>query len=219
MIRIVGPSFDLVSGWAQDGVPFKIACAGIDRYFERSDRRRPRRRPVRIEFCGADVLDAFDHWKKSVGVARVATGDRDESASWSDSPALSRRGPSLAGHLEQVVARLTVRRATSTLAQPAAEILDRAVRAIDALQSRAKRARGEARDGVISELAGLEDEVLTDLTATLMPAERAALEVEAEQELAAFRARMPADAFARARHAAFTRLVRDRFVLPQIRYD
>lgn len=219
LIRIVGPAFDLVSGWAEMGVPLKVACAGIDRYFERYYRRGPRRRPVRVEFCAADVLDAFDHWKRSVGVARIEAGDLDAADSPVESHAPSRRSPSLAGHLEQVLARLTVRRGSTTHGQYPAEILDRAVRALDALQGRAKRARGEARDAVISELEGLEAEVLADLTATLSPDERAALESEAEQELAPFRPRMPADAFSRARHVAFTRLVRERFVLPQIRYD
>ena len=32
LIRIVGPGFRPVRGWAEQGVPFKIAYAGIDRY-------------------------------------------------------------------------------------------------------------------------------------------------------------------------------------------
>jgi len=30
LIRVTGPSFDLVSGWATQGVPLKVACAGSD---------------------------------------------------------------------------------------------------------------------------------------------------------------------------------------------
>ena len=33
LIRIVGPSFERVCGWAAQGIPFKIACQGIDTYF------------------------------------------------------------------------------------------------------------------------------------------------------------------------------------------
>ena len=66
LIRIVGPAFEQVSRWGQQGVPLKVALVGIDRYFERYYRRGPRRRPVRIEFCEADVLDAFDEWRRSV---------------------------------------------------------------------------------------------------------------------------------------------------------
>ena len=69
LIRIVGPAFEQVLGWAARGVPIKIACHGIDRYFERYYAKGPRRRPVRIEFCEADVLDAFDEWRRAVGIA------------------------------------------------------------------------------------------------------------------------------------------------------
>ncbi len=32
LIRVVGPSFDLVSRWAAEGIPLKVAFGGIDRY-------------------------------------------------------------------------------------------------------------------------------------------------------------------------------------------
>ena len=49
LIRIVGPSFNLVCGWALRGVPMSVACQGIDRYFERYYAGTRRRRPVRID--------------------------------------------------------------------------------------------------------------------------------------------------------------------------
>lgn len=69
LIRIVGPVFDQVCGWAAQGVPLKVAHQGIDRYFERRRAKGPSRRPVRVEFCEADILDAFDDWRRAVGVA------------------------------------------------------------------------------------------------------------------------------------------------------
>jgi hypothetical protein len=71
LIRITGPSFELVTAWAAQGVPLKVAFGGIDRYFERYYAHRargPRRRPVRIDFCEADVLDTFDEWRRATGV-------------------------------------------------------------------------------------------------------------------------------------------------------
>src|SRR5688572_16742586 len=68
LIRIVGPSFEMVCGWAARGVPVSAAQRGIDRYFERYYAKGPRRRPVRIDFCEADVLDVFDEWRRAVGV-------------------------------------------------------------------------------------------------------------------------------------------------------
>ena len=44
LIRIVGPSFELVSSWAEQGVPLKVAFRGIDRYFERYYSKPQRRR-------------------------------------------------------------------------------------------------------------------------------------------------------------------------------
>ena len=70
LIRIVGPVFQKVCGWAAQGVPIKIAYRGIDRYFDRQQAKGPgpRRRPIRVEFCEADILDAFDEWRRAVGV-------------------------------------------------------------------------------------------------------------------------------------------------------
>jgi len=48
LIRIVGPAFEMVCGWAQRGVPLKVAFRGIDRYCERYYAKGARRRPVRI---------------------------------------------------------------------------------------------------------------------------------------------------------------------------
>src|SRR3989304_1332087 len=74
LVRIVGPAFEKVCGWAQQGVPLKGACRGIDRYCERYYAKGPKRRPVRIEFCEADILDAFDDWRRAVGVTSATGG-------------------------------------------------------------------------------------------------------------------------------------------------
>ena len=73
LIRIVGPAFEQVCGWALRGVPLKVAQRGIDRYFERYYAKGPRRRPVRVEFCEADVLDVFDEWRRAVGLGSVGS--------------------------------------------------------------------------------------------------------------------------------------------------
>ena len=68
LIRISGPAFDLVRGWAEQGIPLRVATSGIDRTFERYYAKGPRRRPVHITFCEADVLEAFDAWRRATGV-------------------------------------------------------------------------------------------------------------------------------------------------------
>jgi hypothetical protein len=74
LIRIVGPVFGTVTGWAEQGIPLKVAFRGIDRYFDRHQKRphQPRRRPVPIQFCEADILDAFDEWRRALGLSATA---------------------------------------------------------------------------------------------------------------------------------------------------
>src|SRR5215207_6613733 len=79
LVRIVGPAFEQVCRWAARGVPLKVAWRGIDRYFERYYAKGPRRRPVRVEFCEADVLDVFDEWRRAVGISASAASGEDAS--------------------------------------------------------------------------------------------------------------------------------------------
>lgn len=98
LIRIVGPVFQKVCGWAAQGVPIKIAYRGIDRYFERQQAKGPgpRRRPIRVEFCEADILDAFDEWRRAVGVtasaAAAGAADAADAAEAASASGASRGG-------------------------------------------------------------------------------------------------------------------------------
>ena len=78
--------------------------------------------------------------------------------------------------------------------------------------------RGAARQAVIDRLAAADAELLRRVRGRFAQSAAAALADEAESDLAAFRAAMNADAFARAREAAIDRLVRERFDLPTIAF-
>ena len=94
LIRVVGSVIRARVGWAAQGVPLKVAFRGIDRYFERYYRKGPRRRPVRIDFCDADVLDVFDEWRRAVGIDGRATPARPTSRSRRNGPVhRGRRSP------------------------------------------------------------------------------------------------------------------------------
>jgi hypothetical protein len=207
LIRVVGPSFGVVSGWAEQGVPLKIAFAGIDRYFERYYRKGPRRRPVKIDFCDADVLDVFDEWKRAVGA---------QSSVVSPQSSVSRQ--SLPQHLERVVLRLTQARVNGSLGDEFDALIDRAAAELDAARAKAGGLRGEARTALLDRLAALDAEVVAKARATLDEIARSALAREAEDELAGFKSGMAAEAFARAREAAIDRLVRERVKLPTIAF-
>lgn len=205
LIRISGPAFDRVISWARDGVPLKVACEGIDRYFERYYRRGPRRRPVRIEFCEADVLDAFDVWRRAVGMAQ-------------SEPSTGRKPPSLASHLERVIARLTTLRASSQRAQAIDPVLRRVTAELDALLGEARGARGAGRDLLLQRLVQLDRELLDAAAATLDEPARQAAATEAREQLAPFRERMTPAAFQQACGAAMERAVREQFGLPALTF-
>jgi len=219
LIRVTGPSFDLVSGWAARGVPLKIAFQGIDRYFERYYRKGPRRRPARIDFCDADVLDVFDEWRRAVGLAPPRgnvgdVGDVDDV----EAAAAARPGVSLPAHLQRVVLRLTAARAGGSLGDEFDALIDAVARELDAARAETRGLRGEARQALVARLATLDEDLLNAARRSLDPAVVAALTREASEELAAFRARMAPDAYERARGAAMTRLIRARLNLPTIAF-
>ena len=94
--------------------------------------------------------------------------------------------------------------------------LDAAVRGLDALQPEAGRARGDARDELIRRVASIEEDLAAAAVNALDPAERAALEREADAELEPFRERMPEEAYRQSRRQSLQRLVRQHFGLPSL---
>jgi len=213
LIRIVGPAFEQVCGWAAHGIPLKLAMRGIDRYFDRYYAKGARRRPVRIEFCEADVLDVFDEWRRSVGVS-IEAGEADHHSLGEGGS-----GPrsSLPAHLERVIARLTTLRGGSdrTLDQ----ILDIMIRELDAARARAKSIRGDAREALLERLRQLDTSLIDVLKCQCDDGALRQLAVEADEELKPFRVRMPAEAYQQAHRACIDRLLRDRANLPTISYE
>ena len=214
LIRITGAAFEQVQGWARQGVPLKIAEAGIDRYFERYYRKGPRRRPVRIEFCEADVLDAFDDWRRALGV----TGNQVSEAAPSDEWTATARKGSLGAHIDRVLSRLVAVRTDRAVPGFDAAVA-RITAELDGLSQHARRARGEARERAIARLAELDREVIDAARTVFDAAASAALQEEADDELASFAGRMTAAALAHARQRAFERLLRDRLNLPVLSYE
>ena len=213
VIRVVGPSFDLVARWAAKGVPINVAYEGIDRYFERYYRKGPRRRPVKIDFCEPDVLDVFDEWRRLTGVVADPASQVPGDEFGPDS-----RRASLPAHLERVVRRLTSARVTGMLGIEFDALIDRMAAELDASRAKAGGVRGEARQALLERLAGLDAELVQQARRALDEDARTRFAREADAELAPFRAGMTSEAFARAREAAVDRLVRARFGLPTVSF-
>ena len=213
LIRIVGPAFEQVCGWATRGIPVKIVFRGIDRYFERYYAKGPRRRPVRVEFCEADVLDVFDDWRRVVGVGSVAPAEGDLS----DEGAAARKRAPLPAHLDRVVARLTALRAGEE--RPLDATLDEIVRELDAARAGSRGLRGAAREALLERLRALDLHFLEAARAGCDAATVQRLAAEAEVQLAPFRDRMAAGVYARSKQACIDRLIREQLRLPVIAFD
>ena len=217
LIRIVGPAFELVTAWSAGGVPLSVVRRAVDRACARRQGPGKRRRPLRIEYCQADVLDLFDDWKRAIGVGMGGpSSDADPRTGEEGGAAAARRRASLSAHLERVVARLSA----CAVSEPGS-LGGRAGEA--AAEMEAVRAagvpRGKARQQLVDRLA--------ELDAGLLAAAREAageplllrLREEAERELAPFRDRMERGAFRRAVAAGRDRLLIDHFRLPRLAYD
>ncbi|MEQ1730002.1 MAG: hypothetical protein ABL982_16675 [Vicinamibacterales bacterium] len=219
LMRIVGPSFEIVARWALDGVPLKVALGGIDRYVERYYRKGPRKRPVKIDFCEADVLDVFDEWRRATGLT-VSSAATETSADPSVSAASPRRkGPSLPEHLERVLVKLSSLRATGVLGEEADALVDRVSAELDVARGRSAGVRGEERRAIVERLAALDTGLITLMQGAVTKAFMDGLRKEAGEELAPFRVTMAPDAFATARERAVTRLMRERLGLPVISFS
>lgn len=215
LVRVVGPAFEKVCAWAGQGVPLKVAFRGIDRCIERAGAKGGRRRPMRIEFCEADVLEVFDDWRRALGVTATHVA---ETAEGHEEPAPVARKDSLRAHIDRTLARLLVAR-TGAPDEAFDQTLRRVTDELGELAAPAKGARGDARARLIARLRELDAALLQAARARIDPATAASLAREADAELAGFAARMPPDALARARQLAFERLLRESLHLPVLAYE
>jgi hypothetical protein len=210
LVRIVGPAFEQVCRWAEQGVPLKVAFRGIDQYCERYYAKGPRRRPVRIEFCEADILELFDDWRRAIGVTGSGAGE---------APGPPSRRPSLAAHLDRALVRLTSVRATVHQGPRLSAEIDAIIGELDRLVQGAARARGDARAAIVDELIALDRRMMAAAQDEIESSAAASLRQEAEAELAGFGARMAPGVRSRAVDAAFARLVRESLKLPVLSYE
>jgi hypothetical protein len=236
LVRIVGPAFQVVAGWHAAGVPFAVVTQGIDRTLAR-DRAKPTagaRRPVRVEFCEADVQDAFAAWRRAVGVGMAGAGDERDTTGGSAGdrpsaadvveaglPSRRGRGPSLAAHVDRAMQRLTqalldLGRFAPDEAAAARAAMEAALTTLDRLQADARSARGDARATILASLTAADATLGTALVAAVPAAVAADLTKAARSELAPFAGRMAAPDLAAAVAAALDRLVRERFRAPDL---
>lgn len=210
LVRIVGPAFEKVWGWAKMGVPLKVVFQGIDRSVERATARGPRRRPIRVEHCEADVLEAFDRWRRAVGVPASPLGGADTGG------APPRRREGLARHIDRVLARLTQLRAGWPLPDALARAVDDIIGELDAHRGDWRALRGEARARALARLEALDEALVAAARRVAEPAQVETWRREAEAELEPFRGRLSPETWERALDRAVDRAVREHFGLPGV---
>ncbi len=214
LIRIVGPSFERVCSWSEQGIPLKIACQGIDTYFVRYYAKGVRRRPVQIDFCENDILDAFEAWRRVVGVRLPGAEATDAETQ------ARRRKRSLPEHLDRVCERVTARRAGMTPPPPEFDaVLEAITKEAAAFRDLPGPLRGETRERITARLVEL-DRMMLD--AARMHVDRLAVQAmraEATEQLLPFRDRMPAETYQRAIDSAVDRLLREREQLPTVSFE
>ena len=214
LVRIVGPSFEMVRRWAESGVPISLVQRAIDVCTERRESRREASRPLRIEFCEAEVRDQFQRWRRAVGPYLDASAGEDEPSADEGGSA---GPPPLAGHITRALERLSRAAARLDRSEAFRTALDGIIGQVSEIQAASKGVRGERRDAFLEQLRAL-DAML--MAAARDEAARATLVTElrdaAARELAPWRERMPGDAWTAAISAASDRLLRDRLDLPDL---
>lgn len=220
LVRVVGVAFELVKRWHAEGVPLKIVMRGIDGRAERAARAgAPGRRPLRLEFCEADVLDLLDQWRRAVGFALhvppAGPGERLPEAAGPDGHEPEARRVSLPRHLERVAVKLTSFLSSTGEAPALRARVESMLAEVDALRRETRGARGETREAALSRLAALDAQLLAALPAEAPAGVMASARQEARDDLAAYSGRMAADAFADLVENATCRIARDRLGLPE----
>jgi hypothetical protein len=220
LVRVAGPGFEMVAGWAAKGIPLKVALSGIDRAVARRDAKGPSRRPLRVEFCEADVLEAFDQWRRAVGVGTAGGGAAAGSgpAEPDEGDSRQKSGPSLRAHLDRVVTRLTDRIAGGAMPADLERAIEKTVGELGEARAASRSLRGEARAALVGRLQVLDDELMASARAVTPGDVLDALALEAGRDLAAFRGRMADADYMRALEAATNKRLRERLKLPEIGY-
>jgi hypothetical protein len=215
LVRIVGPGFMLVRQWGEEGVPLSAVFRGIEQKAERH-KAGAARRPLRIEFCEADVRDVYETWRRAIGVAGTAAVDAPPG----DTSVVDRgSGPARRNttrELDRAIERLVATGGRLELPESLRDDVNRVLDQLVALRDQVKGTRGSARDALLTSLPDL-DRALIAAARQAIPADAlAAVRDEATRDLEPFRGRLSADAWQQAIDVTIDRGVRSHVGLPDL---
>ncbi|HUR21842.1 MAG TPA: hypothetical protein VMZ90_13595 [Vicinamibacterales bacterium] len=217
LVRVVGPGFALVRQWADEGVPLSVVFRGIE---DKAGRHAAgaSKRPLRIEFCEADVRALYDDWRRAIGVPQAAPADADSrqygTASAEHSASPKRRSAPKA--IDRAIERLGRLAGRLELPEEFRDAMSRLIEQLSALREELAHSRGAVREQLLERLAPLEGELL-DHARGVVPADvMRDIKARAEQDLATYRERLSPDAWSRAIAVTVDRGVRDHLELPSL---
>src|SRR5262245_35038251 len=194
-------------------MPLSIVTHGIDLKAERHRAGRSTR-PLRLEFCEADVRQVYTRWCRSVGL--TASGPKAEASPESRE---TEKRPSLSRQVDRALDKLS--RVSGRLDLPEAfrETVGQAINELSVVRDASRTARGDARKALTSRLPTVD--------MALLGAGRDALKAEvldrlrrtAEADLAPYRRRLAAEIWHRGVDRALDQLIRDHLGLPTLSFD
>ena len=218
LVRVVGPGFALVKQWADEGVPLSVVFRGIEHKAERHAAGASKR-PLRIEFCEADVRALFDDWRRAIGVAAPSVGDAvadvDADTSAAGKPASAKRR-SMPKAIDRAIDRLGRLAGRLELPGEFRDAMSRLIEQLSALREELARTRGAARGLLLERLAPLERELLERSRLVIPPDVLREITARAEQDLAPYRDRLSPEAWARAVSVTVDRGVGEHLELPSL---
>lgn len=216
LVRIVGPGFMLVRQWADEGIPLSAVFRGIEQKAERH-KAGAAKRPLRIEFCEADVREVYESWRRAIGVSG-ATGDGTE-----DAPAgpAGERGSGSARRvttrdLDRAVDRLMATAGRLELPEGLRDEVSRVLEQVIVIRDAVKGSRGAARETYLRPLPDLDRSMMAAALAVISADAAAPIQEDAERDLEPFRARLARDAWDQAVEVTVARGVREHFGLPNL---
>ena len=214
LVRVVGPGFALVKQWADEGVPLSVVFRGIEHKAERHAAGASKR-PLRIEFCEADVRALYDDWRRAIGVPASPTTEADADAAASVRSTSPKRR-SVPKAIDRAVDRLGRLAGRLELPEEFRDAMSRLIDQLATMREELAHTRGAVRDRLLERLGPLDAELLEYARAIVPPDVMRNLTITAEQDLAPYRERLSPQAWTRAVSVTVDRGIREHLELPSL---
>jgi hypothetical protein len=175
------------------------------------------RRPLRIEFCEADVREVYEAWRRAIGVGATSAHDAGGA---SEEPQADRGSGSArrvtTRDLDRAVDRLMSTAGRLELPDVLRDEVNRVLEQVLIIRDAVKGSRGAAREGHLASLPDLDRSVMAAAHQAMTPDALTPIRQDAERDLEPFRGRLSTEAWDQAIAVTIDRGVRGHFGLPEL---